>query len=441
ELRRLDSLRLAFDAQDVEGMSLDAPQHRLGVLFPDESVARELENDLAVSGQQLPERLGLEAADLVVAADDHGQHRRLDPADAPEQAAGAVADGVVSGRVQTDDPVGLVAAPGRRVQRVVVGQRPEAAESRADRLASQRIEPEPPRRFARAAGQLNDVAEDQLALTAGIGGGDQLIGGAEQATDDRQLLAGPLLVEGLEPEPLGHERQGLQRPLLQGRVVILWLLEGDQVAQGPGDLVAPALVVTVMPLRGAEEGRQLTGDRRLLGEHDLHATLASAISPTPLQHRSASAAWERARDPEEATTIHPRRKLRAPAKPIGPYLYYIYYSTYKLRAREERRERLRAELPWKACPGKSPRTGSANSRTMQTPRSTLSASFRLEWDALIPRAQILGTGSDPRIAGKAALRRAPKDPGEARSRWGGFTGWLSMAMSITGNWTTVTESK
>src|SRR5271157_3079706 len=273
-------------------------------------------------------------------------------ADAPEQAGGAVADDVVAGGVQADDPVGLVAAPGRRVQRVVVGQRPEAAESRADRLASQRVEPEPPRRFARAAGQFNDVAEDQLALTAGIGGGDQLIGGAEQATDDRQLLADPLLVEGLEPEPLGHERQGLQRPLLQGRVVVLWLLEGDQVAQGPGDLVAPALVVTVVPLRGAEAGRQLTGDRRLLGEHDPHATLASAISPTPLQHRSASGAWERTRDSGQATTIHPGRKLRVPAKPIGPYLYY---SAHKLRAREERRERLRAELPWKACPGKSPR--------------------------------------------------------------------------------------
>ncbi len=87
--------------------------------------------------------------------------------------------------------------------------------------------------------------------------------------------------------------------------------EVDQVAQGPGDLVAPALVVTVVPLCGAEEGRQLTGDWWLLGEHDPHATLASAILPTHLQHRSASAAWERARDstvfkivaPVDGTTV------------------------------------------------------------------------------------------------------------------------------------------
>ena len=52
--------------------------------------------------------------------DDHGQHRGLDPADAPEQAPGSVADGVVAGRVQADDPVGLVAAPCSSIEVVVV---------------------------------------------------------------------------------------------------------------------------------------------------------------------------------------------------------------------------------------------------------------------------------------------------------------------------------
>ena len=196
-----------------------------------------------------------------------------------------------------------------------------------------------------AAGQLQDVAEDQLALAAGVGGADQLVGGAEQALDDRELLAGPLLVDELEPEPLGHEGQRLQRPLLQGRVVVLRLLQGDEVPQGPGHLVAPALEVPVVPLRGAEEGGELAGDRRLLGEHDSHATLASVISPTPLQHRSASGAWERARDSGEATTVHPGRELREPAEPIGLYLYYIYHSTHKRRGREERRERLGPNFP------------------------------------------------------------------------------------------------
>jgi hypothetical protein len=60
---------------------------------------------------------------------------------------------------------------------------------------------------------------------------------------------------GLEPEPLGHERQGLQRPVLECRVIVLRLHEGNEVAQGLGDLIAPALEVAVVPLRGAEEGR------------------------------------------------------------------------------------------------------------------------------------------------------------------------------------------
>ena len=54
-----------------------------------------------------------------------------------------MADGVVAGRVQADDPVGLAAAAGRGVEGVVVGQRPEAGEGVADGRLGQRAEPEP----------------------------------------------------------------------------------------------------------------------------------------------------------------------------------------------------------------------------------------------------------------------------------------------------------
>ena len=161
----------------------------------------------AVTRQQLPERLGLECADLVVAADDHGQHGRLHPADAPEDAAGTVADGVISRRVQADDPIRLAAAAGRGVECVVIGERPEPAEGVANGRLGQRAEPEPTRRFFRAADQLLDVPEDQLPLAAGIGGADQLVRRAEEAADDRELLARSRLIDRLEPEPLGNERQ------------------------------------------------------------------------------------------------------------------------------------------------------------------------------------------------------------------------------------------
>jgi hypothetical protein len=273
---------------------LHPPQQRPGVLLLREALAGELERDLAVAGQQLPEGLGLEGADLVVAADDHREHRRLHPADAPEDPAGAVADGVVTRRVQADDPVGLAAAARRRVQRVVVGKRTQAAEGIPDRGLGQGAQPEPPGWLAGATGEFQDVAEDELALAAGVGGADDLLGRAEQALDDGELLAGALVLDELDLEVLGHDGKRLQRPALERRVVVLRLLQGGEVPQGPGHLVALALEIPIGPGRGAEEGGELTGDRRLLGEHDSHGDPASELS-RPDRGGPASGSRERHR--------------------------------------------------------------------------------------------------------------------------------------------------
>ena len=69
-------------------------------------------------------------------------------------------------------------------------------------------------------------------MTASLTPGRRIVGVPEQASDDGQLLAGPLLVERLEPEALGHERQRAQRPSLQGRVV--------EVVKVVNDMDAPA---------------------------------------------------------------------------------------------------------------------------------------------------------------------------------------------------------
>ena len=188
-------------------------------------------------------------------------------------------DGVIPRRVQAHDPVGLAPALRRGVQRVVVRRGPQAAEGVADRALGQGAEPEPTDWLARAASHFQDVAKDQLALAAGIGGADQLVGGAEQPTDDRELLAGPRVLDQLEPEPLGHEGERVQRPALQGRVIVLRLLEGDQVPQGPGHLVAPALEVALAARVGPEDRGDLPGHGRLLGEYDSHGVMATVGAP------------------------------------------------------------------------------------------------------------------------------------------------------------------
>src|SRR5262249_23365753 len=134
-------------------------------------------------------------------------------------------------------------------------------------------------RLARAPDQLQDVSEDELALAAGIRGADDLVGAAEEPPDHRELLARGALLDGLEPELLGYERERRQRPLLQRRVVVLRLLESHEMPQGPGHLVTPALDVAVMARGGAKERSQLSRDGRLLGEHDDHDAPASAGRP------------------------------------------------------------------------------------------------------------------------------------------------------------------
>jgi hypothetical protein len=66
------------------------------------------------------------------------------------------------------------------------------------------------------------------------------------------------------------------------------------VTQGPGVLPAPAILMAVVTLRCIENRSEPTGDRRLRGKIP-HAIRASAILQTPLQARSVSDAWERAR--------------------------------------------------------------------------------------------------------------------------------------------------
>ena len=136
---------------------------------------------------------------------------------------------LVPGRVEPHDPVGLAAAAGCGVERVVVGKRPQAPKGVADGTRGQGVEPQPPGRLGCRAGQLQDVAEDQLAFPAGVRGADQLIGGAEEMLDDGELLAGAFLIQKLEGPMLGGRMPANGPPYLQQATVDVirqWIQDG-----------------------------------------------------------------------------------------------------------------------------------------------------------------------------------------------------------------------
>jgi hypothetical protein len=221
------------------------------------------------AGLDQPVRLRLEGPDLLLALGDQREGRRLDP---PER-DGAVEGGPQADRsrprgVHTDDPVGLRARAGRRLEplHLLAGQ--QRAEGVLDRLLRHRVEPQPLDGLV-APGGVIDVREDQLALAAGVARVDDVVDlvALDQLVDSRQLLLG-LVVVGDELELLGQDRQVREAPLLQLRVVRVGLREPDEVADRPGDhVVVPDQAGLVLGLLEGTRQRagEVAGNRRFLG--------------------------------------------------------------------------------------------------------------------------------------------------------------------------------
>ncbi len=112
-------------------------------------------------------------------------------------------------------------------------------EARADRLLGQRRDPEPPHRQP-AARELVDVAEDELALAAGVAGvhhlGEAPV--AQQLAHHAQLIARARHRPQLERRR--NHRQRVEPPRLPAGVVRGRLVELDEVADAPGDRRGPS---------------------------------------------------------------------------------------------------------------------------------------------------------------------------------------------------------
>ena len=119
--------------------------------------------------------------------------------------------------------------------------------------------------------QGQDVAEDQLPFPPGIRGADDLLGLLAQGFDDLELLVHPAVLDQGELELLRHEGEGVQGPALEGRIIVARLLQGDQMAEGPGDRAAPPLDIPLLLGLDIENLGNVAGHGGLFGNNNFHS--------------------------------------------------------------------------------------------------------------------------------------------------------------------------
>ena len=170
------------------------------------------------------------------------------------------------GEIHPHQPVGAGAGVGGVGQRVEVGERAQRLEAAPDRLWGERRDPQPADGLA-ATDRRQDVAEDQLALAAGVGGAHDLgdVGVAQDLLHRTELALRPVRDD---ERPLGRQQGEVPgRPALPLRPYLRRLGQANEVADGPGHDVAAAAQPALAPLRRAQDAGDVAGHRRLLG-HD-----------------------------------------------------------------------------------------------------------------------------------------------------------------------------
>ena len=207
--------------------------------------------------------LGDEIADGQFALHQHGERGSLHAADREILAIG---ERVGAREIHADQPIGAAAAAGGVGERIVLGGRAEGVEAFADGVGRERRDPEAADGLGALRGFV-DVAEDQLAFAAGVGGADDArdFGRVENALDGFELVLG-LFVDHQRPLAGQHGKR-VAPPLPPLGIDLVRLGERGQVADRPGDHVAVAVQVAIAFGAGAEHARDVARHRRLFGKH------------------------------------------------------------------------------------------------------------------------------------------------------------------------------
>ena len=247
---------------------------RLGV-EPQPGVIAEVGADLPVIARR-------EGADLAVARHEQRQGGGLHAADGEQH---VVPERIGARGVHADDPVGLAAAARARVQPVVgrigLQRRKALADSRVGHGGNpQPIDGLPAPRL------IVDIAEDQLALAAAVGGADHAVdfGIAQELFKHRKLRT--RLGDDLRLERLGQHGQRVHRPLFPIGVQLVRVAQRHQMTDGPADnILLPDDHALAAPAR-AQHPRDVSSHRRLLRQHQ---RLAHARPPLNRLYRSGRA--------------------------------------------------------------------------------------------------------------------------------------------------------
>ncbi len=203
-----------------------------------------------------PVGLGLEGLDLLLAARDDRERRRLHAPERDGTVEGAAQpDRGRAGCVHTDDPVGLRARACGLLEALELRGGAQRLERAFHRCVRHRVQPQPFDGLF-AFGLLEQVGEDQLALAARVAGVDDLFDvlAAELFGHDRHLLARALIAHD-EFEALGHDRQIAHPPALEFGVVGFRFGQLDEVPDRPGHHVIGSLEEALPLLEGARAAR------------------------------------------------------------------------------------------------------------------------------------------------------------------------------------------
>ena len=223
---------------------------------------------------ELPEVFGRKASVLPIAGADHRQRGCLYATDGIGAPTGGKADRLRA--VDAHEPVGFAAGAGSKVEVVVVCSIAQVIESLADGLVGQRADPQTVERHV-AVDVLVEIAEDEFALSSGIGRHDDAFALFKEPPDDVDLFEHAavrsvtflrLFCSGDKLERIGDDRQGIAVKAFYA----VGFRQGElhEVSECPRHGIAVAREITFLPFAGVHHAGYLAGDARLFCNDCLH---------------------------------------------------------------------------------------------------------------------------------------------------------------------------